>query len=91
MSVGANGFVNAGYRGIANIDGLLVRFADANITARQTVDAPDLVMGDWDHDAYVYGKIDVGGTISGPITQSFADGVNSVLGWLAEELAHVVS
>ena len=83
MSIGANGFVNAGYRGIADIGGLLVRFADANITARQEVEAPDLVMGDWDRDAYVYGKINVGGTISGPITQSFADGVDSVLGWAA--------
>jgi len=81
MSIGANGNVNAGYRGIATIAGNQVRFADANITARQEIEAPDLIMGDWDHDAYVYGKIEVGGTVSGPVTQTFTDGANSVLAW----------
>ena len=48
-----------------------VRFADAGITARQEVNAPDIIMGDWDHDAYVYGPIEVGGSISGPVTETF--------------------
>ena len=64
-----------GYRGFANIAGVGdVRFSDANITAKQEVRAEDLIMGDWDHDAYVYGKIEVGGSISGPVTETFVSG-----------------
>lgn len=64
--------VHAGYLGLVAIDGVgQVRFSDSNITARQTIDAPDIIMGDYDHDAYVYGKIEVGGTISGPVTETF--------------------
>lgn len=64
-----------GYRGYADIAGVgEVRFADASITARQEVNAPDLIMGDWDHDAYVFGPIEVGGTISGPVTETFVCG-----------------
>jgi len=65
--------VNPGYRGIAYFDAIssYVRFADANITATQEVVAPDLIMGDADHDAYYYGPITVGGTISGPVTETF--------------------
>jgi len=67
--------VHPGYRGLADIAGVgQVRFADANITARQEINAPDLIMGDWDHDAYVYGPIEVGGTISGPVTETFVSG-----------------
>ena len=67
--------VFAGYRGFADIAGVgQVRFADAGITARQEINAPDLIMGDWDHDAYVYGPIEVGGTISGPVTETFVCG-----------------
>jgi len=68
----AYGDIHAGYQGIAAIGGLgNVRFSDANITVRQTVEAPDLVMGDWAHDAYVYGKIEIGGSINGPVTENF--------------------
>ena len=84
MSQGANfattGVV-AGYRGIADIDGELIRFADANITVRQEIQADDLVMGDWDRNAYVYGKMEIGGTISGPVTEGFLSGANSVIQW----------
>lgn len=67
--------VYAGYRGLADIGGVgQVRFADASISAKQTVEAPDLIVGDWDHDAYYYGKIDVGGSISGPVTETFISG-----------------
>ena len=67
--------VFAGYRGAANIGAIgAVRFADASITARQEINAPDLIMGDWDHDAYVFGPIEVGGTISGPVTETFVAG-----------------
>lgn len=69
------GNVYAGYRGLADIAGVgQVRFADASISARQTINAPDLIMGDWDHDAYVFDKIEVGGTISGPVTETFVSG-----------------
>ena len=67
--------VHPGYRGLADVAGVgQVRFADANITARQEINAPDLIMGDWDHDAYVYGPITVDGTISGPVTETFVSG-----------------
>lgn len=67
--------VYPGYRGLADIAGVgQVRFGDASVTARQSVEAPDLIMGDWDHDAYVFGKIEVGGTISGPVTETFVSG-----------------
>jgi len=69
------GNVFPGYRGLADIAGVgQVRFADAGITARQEINAPDLIMGDWDHDAYVYGPIEVGGSISGPVTETFVSG-----------------
>jgi len=68
-------YVFPGYRGLADIGGVgNVRFADASITARQEINAPDLIMGDWDHDAYVFGPIEVGGTISGPVTETFVSG-----------------
>lgn len=67
--------VFAGYKGLASIAGIgNVRFSDASITARQEINAPDLIMGDWDHDAYVFGPIEVGGSISGPITETFVCG-----------------
>jgi hypothetical protein len=67
--------INPGYRGIADIGGVgLVRFADASITASQAIKADDLIMGDWDRDAYVYDKIEVGGSISGPVTETFVSG-----------------
>jgi hypothetical protein len=67
--------INPGYRGLATIGGVgQVRFSDANITAKQEINAPDLIMGDWDHDAYVYGKIEVSGSISGPVTETFVQG-----------------
>jgi len=71
----AYGDVHSGYRGLAYISNVgNVRFGDASISAKQVVEAPDLIMGDWDHDAYVYGKVEVGGTISGPVTETFVSG-----------------
>lgn len=73
--------VYAGYRGLADIGGVgPVRFADASISAKQSIEAPDLIMGDWDHDAYVFGKIEVGGSISGPVTETFVSGSGGGLG-----------
>jgi len=73
--------VYPGYMGLADIGGTQVRFADANIAATQSVEAPDLIMGDYDRDAYVYGKIEVGGSISGPVTETFATGGGSIWSW----------
>jgi len=75
--------VNPGYRGIATVAGIgNLRFVDANIAARQEINAPDLIMGDWDHDAYVYGPIDISGSISGPVTDTFVSGGGGgVLEW----------
>jgi len=73
--------VYPGYRGLADMAGVgQIRFADASITATQTVEAPDLIMGDWDHDAYVYGKIEIGGSISGPVTETFVSGSGGGIG-----------
>jgi len=69
--------INPGYMGIADVGGVgEVRFDSSSVNARQEIEAPDLIMGDYDHDAYVYGKIDVSGSISGPMTETFirADG-----------------
>jgi len=71
-----------GYRGYADVDTIgQIRFGDAGITASQEINAPDLIMGDWDHDAYVYGPIKVGGSISGPVTETFADPTNGIFTW----------
>ncbi len=73
--------VNPGYRGIAYLSaigaGTNVRFASADIAAKQEVRAEDLIMGDWDRDAYVYGPISVGGSMSGPVTETFTGGIAS--------------
>jgi len=78
--------VHPGYRGYAKIDGIIgngFRFSDANITAKQEIMAPDLIMGDWDHDAYTYGPITVDGSISGPVTETFAN-ASGIFGWGAK-------
>jgi hypothetical protein len=69
MSKGAHGNIYAGYRGIAEIGGEKLRFSDANISAKQSIEAPDMVMGDWDRDVYAYGKVTVDGSINGPLNQ----------------------
>jgi len=69
----------AGYMGSASIGGVQVRFSDANIAAKQEVEAPDLVMADWDRDAFNYGKVDISGSISGPFTEDFVAG--GLLSW----------
>lgn len=77
--------VYPGYKGIAILDGVgKVRFESADISAKQEIMAPDLVMGDWDRDAYVYGPITIDGNISGPLTETFVGttgGIDTVWGW----------
>jgi len=77
--------VHAGYRGIATFSALpapgYVRFSDGAISAKQSVNAPDLIMGDYDHNAYNYEKIEVNGNMSGPVTETFASGAGGLLQW----------
>lgn len=81
--------IHPGYLGLATITGVgQVRFTDANVTVRQEINAPDIIMGDYDHDAYVYGKIEVGGTISGPVTETFVGGAGGggLWNWATERV-----
>jgi hypothetical protein len=82
----AIGDINPGYMGYANLSGISnkIRFSDANITVRQEVNAPDLIMGHWDHNAYVYGPIEIGGSMSGPVTENFAAAGDSLWTWATQ-------
>jgi hypothetical protein len=82
----AVGDLNAGYRGLATIGGTQVRFSDANISAKQQINAPDLVMGDWDRDAYNYGPISYDGSISGPVSEGFLEGAESAIKWVTKRI-----
>ena len=73
--------INAGYMGLAIIGSTRLRFENANIAAKQEVTAPDMVMGDWDHDSYYYGPITIDGQISGPIDESFG---SDILTWAVQ-------
>lgn len=70
--------VHPGYMGVANVAGTIVRFSDASITAKQDVQIPDMVMGHWDRAAYNFGKVEIGGGLSGPVTESFANAAGNV-------------
>lgn len=71
-----------GYRGIANIGAVgQVRFSSADITARQEINAPELISGGWDRMAYNYGPVTVEGTISGPVTETFVSGASGGSLW----------
>lgn len=78
--------IHPGYMGVANIitsasDYEVIRFSDASLTAKQDVMIPDMVMGHWDRAAYNFGKIEIGGGLSGPVTASFANGASSLWDW----------
>lgn len=73
--------VNPGYTGYAIIGGVKTRFESADITAKQEINAPDLIMGHWDHNAYVFGPIEIGGSISGPVTENFVAGTSNIWDW----------
>lgn len=59
--------VHAGYKGSLYISGITnpIRFTDANISAKQTVETPDVAMGDFKRDLYYYGPVTINGSISG--------------------------
>ena len=74
--------INPGYTGWLDIGtGKPVRFNDASINAKQDVNAPDMIMGHWDHNAYVFGKVDISGSVAGPVTESFAGDAGGVWNW----------
>jgi len=75
--------IHPGYMGTATVAGISAfRFESASINAKQAFEAPDMVMGHWDHAAYHPGKIDISGSISGPATENFASGgASSLWGW----------
>ena len=76
--------IHPGYMGSALIGAnTRFRFADANIAAKQDIQAPDMVAGDWNPDAYTFGKVEINGSISGPATDGFASGASSVFNWAA--------
>lgn len=78
----AIGQINAGYTGYLDIGGEVTKFSDANIAAKQEVNAPDLVAQSWDRIAWVYGAVDISGSVSGPVTEGFAaGGAGSIWQW----------
>jgi hypothetical protein len=79
--------IKPGFRGYAEIDGTnnKLRFNSFGVNATQDVEAPDMVMGDDTHDAWAYGKIDVAGSISGPVTESTGAFIDALEANLVEE------
>ena len=79
----AIGSVNPGYTGYAVLEDVdhLVRFTDASVNVRQELNAPDIIMGHWDHNAYVFGPIEIGGSMAGPITENFAGDTSGLWAW----------
>lgn len=67
--------INAGYMGLINFGGKKIRFTDCSVAPKQEVIAPDLVMGDWDHDSFYYGPITIEGSVSGPIDNDFGSAI----------------
>jgi len=69
--------VKPGFRGYAEIAGtsspMRIRFNGCTLNAEQQIEAPDMVMGDDTHNAWAFGKIEVAGSINGPVTESTGD------------------
>jgi hypothetical protein len=72
--------ITPGFTGYALCNGKYLRFATSSLNATQEVEAPDMVMGDYTHNAWAYGKIEVGGTISGPMTENSMDFIDEIWG-----------
>ena len=70
--------ITPGFTGYAKADTNYLRFNSCSVNALQEVEAPDMVMGDYTHNAWAYGKIEVGGQISGPLTESTMAFINYV-------------
>jgi len=77
--------VNPGYMGWAELGagGTKIRFSDCNIAAKQDINAPDLITGNFNRMAYNYGKVEITGSISGPVTENFAAVGSGIWDWSA--------
>lgn len=74
--------VNPGFTGYALIGGSnKIRFQSASITAKQSVEIPDMIMGHWDHNAYYFGPVEISGSIEGPVTERFVGDIDSIWTW----------
>ncbi len=73
--------LHKGYMGYATINGTKLRFTDASFAVKQEVSAEDMVTGHWDHMAYNYGPATIDGSISGPVTESFANATTGLYTW----------
>lgn len=62
--------ITPGFTGYAKTGSYALRFNSCSLNASQEVEAPDMVMGDYTHNAWAYGKVEVGGQISGPMTEN---------------------
>lgn len=68
----AIGDIRAGYMGSLDLGPAgQIRFTSGTIYAKQEVEAPDLIMGTWNRNAAVYGKVEITGNFSGPVTENF--------------------
>ena len=73
--------IRAGYMGKILVGSETFRFESCNLAWKAPVEAPDLVMGHWDHAVSYVGKGISSGTVSGPVTTEFANGAGSVWSW----------
>jgi hypothetical protein len=62
--------IHMGYMGSADIGGTVVKITSSSINRVQTVEAPELVQGDFVKKAVNYGKVEIGGNISGPCAEN---------------------
>ena len=74
--------IKPGFTGWARLestpDPFYIRFNSCTLNATQEVVAPDMVMGDYTHNAWAHGKIEVGGALSGPITENSMQFLNAI-------------
>lgn len=76
----ASTVIMPGFTGYAVVSGTenYLRFNSCSLNATQEVEAPDMVMGDYTHNAWAYGKIEVAGQISGPLTENSMNFIDHV-------------
>jgi hypothetical protein len=67
----ATGDINAGFMGFVEIDSNYFRFTDCSLTAKQDVNVPDLVGGSYWKKAFNYNKVEINGSMAGPIDEDF--------------------
>lgn len=74
--------ITPGFTGWLSVAGesAKLRFATCGINAVQEVEAPDMVMGDYTHNAWAYGKIEVGGSVSGPLDENGMSVIDALWG-----------